>query len=152
MLPTTEPAVVRTDPANTSPSKAVCWAVAADAVALTHALFVGFVVWAELLVLFGSLLGWDWVRNLPFRGVHLGLVVFVGVQDVLGRVCPLTVWENQFRARAGQATSGKPFIGRLVHRLLACHLSERTQRTIRLTFACVVLATFLLLPPHWTIG
>jgi hypothetical protein len=54
--------------------------------------------------------------------------------------------------RAGQTVSNKPFIGRLVHRLLMCHLSEQTQRTIRLSFAAIVLITFLMLPPHWSMG
>ena len=120
--------------------------------ATLHVLFVGFVVWTEVGILLGLLLQWEWIYNLPLRGIHLGLVSFVGVQDILGRVCPLTIWENQFRLLAGQEVSGKPFIGRLMHRLLMCHLSEQTQRIIRLSFAVVVLGTFVLVPPRWTIG
>jgi len=125
------------------------FALAADALAVTHALFVAFVVWSEILILLGGLLDWDWVRNLPFRGVHLGLVLYVGVQDLLGRTCPLTLWENRCRLLAGQTITGTPFIGRLVHRFLMCHLSERTQRRIRLTFVALVLCTLLLVQPHW---
>jgi hypothetical protein len=122
-------------------------ALGADGVALSHALFVGFVVWGEVLILVGSGLGWEWVHYLRFRLAHLLPVLFVGVQDLMGRVCPLTTWEEQLRRRAGQAVDSKPFIGRLVHRLLMCHLSEQTQRRIRLAFAAVVLITFVLLPP-----
>jgi hypothetical protein len=137
----------------TSSSAGAAWnAITADLVAVTHALFVGFVLWGEILILIGVALGWPWVYDLPFRGIHLGWVLLVGVQDLLGRVCPLTIWKNEFRARAGQAVSNKPFIGRLVHSLLMCHLREQTQRTIRLCFAAVVLLTFLALPPTWALG
>jgi hypothetical protein len=84
----------------------------------------------------------------PFWAIHLGLVLVVGVQDLVGRICPLTTWENRLRQCAGQSVSAKPFIGRLVHRLLMCHLSERTQKIIRLAFAAIVLGRFLLAPPH----
>src|SRR5262245_39931609 len=94
----------------------------ADVVALTHALLVGFVVWGELLILVGAVAGWEWVRDLPFRTVHLGLVLYVGVQDLLGKICPLTIWENQLRLLAGQTVSGKSFIGKVVHTLLMCDL------------------------------
>jgi hypothetical protein len=121
----------------------------ADGVALSHLLFVGLVVWVEILILVGALLGWEWVYNLVLRLVHIGLVGFVAVQDLLGRVCPLTTWENQLRAKAGQVRSDKSFIGRVVHSLLMCELDERTLRRIRLSFAAVVLVTFVLLPPRF---
>ena len=131
--------------------EAISWyGVGADATVMTHALFVGFVVWAEILILIGLFAGWDWVFDLTFRLVHFGAVMAVGAQDLLGITCPLTIWERQLRQRAGQAASETPFIGRLVHRLLMCHLSEQTQRRIRLAFAAVVLVTFLLVSPRWT--
>jgi hypothetical protein len=122
----------------------------ADAIAALHLLFVTVVVWVQALVLLGALLGWDWVYDPVLRLCHLGLVGFVGVQDLLGRVCPLTTWENDFRRKAGQAPSDKSFIGRVVHSLLMCELNERTLRRIRLTFAAVVLLTFVLIFPHFS--
>jgi hypothetical protein len=136
-----------TDPA--PPPSAAWYAFWADVTALTHTLFVGFVVWGELLILTGALLGWQWVHNLPFRAVHLGLVGYVGVQDLLGYICPLTTWERDLRLLCGQSASNKSFVGRLVHTLLMCELNERTLRTIRLSFAAVVVLTFVLLPPYF---
>ncbi len=137
---------------NPAESTAARYAFRADVVALSHTLFVAFVFWGELLILAGGLLGWDWVHNLPFRLVHLGLVAYVGVQDLLGKICPLTIWERQLRTLAGQSLVDKSFIGRLVHTLLMCELSERTLRTIRLSFAAVVILTLLLVPPDWPLS
>lgn len=122
---------------------------AADAVAVVHLGFVAFVVWTEALVLLGAILGWEWVRDPVLRCVHLGLVGYVGIQDVFGKVCPLTIWENRFRERAGQTRSNRSFIGKLVHQLLMCELDERTLRRIRLTFAVAVAATFLVVFPRF---
>lgn len=122
---------------------------AADAIAVTHLGFVAFVVWTEALVLLGAALGWEWVRDPVLRCVHLGLVGYVGVQDVFGKVCPLTTWENRLRERAGQTRSTRSFIGKVVHNLLMCDLDERTLRRIRLTFALVVVVTFAVVFPRF---
>jgi hypothetical protein len=122
----------------------------ADGIALLHLLFVTFVVWVEGLILLGVALGWHWIFDPVLRLTHLGMVAFVGVQDLVGRVCPLTTWEDQLRKMAGQSPSGKPFVGRVVHSLLMCDLDVRTQRRIRLTFAAVVLVTFLLVFPRFS--
>lgn len=121
----------------------------ADLVALVHLGFVAFVVWTEALVLLGAVLGWEWTRDPVLRCVHLGLVGYVGIQDVFGKICPLTIWENRLRDRAGQTRSNKSFIGKIVHKLLMCELDERTLRRIRLTFALVVSVTFLIVPPRF---
>jgi len=133
-----------------SPNPDTAFGLFADGIAFLHLLFVAFVVWVEVLILLGALLGWPWVYDPVLRLIHLGLVVYVGVQDLLGRICPLTTWENQLRKRAGQSPSSNPFIGRVVHALLMCELSERTQRTIRLVFAAVVLVTIALVFPHFS--
>ncbi len=66
--------------------------VAADALLLLHALFVGFVVLGVPIVIVGGLRGWRWVRNPWLRLAHLGAIVFVAAQAWAGRVCPLTLW------------------------------------------------------------
>ena len=122
---------------------------AADAIAVVHLGFVAFVVWTELLVLLGTVLGWEWIRDPVLRCVHLGLVGYVGVQDIFGKVCPLTIWENRLRDRAGQTRSNKSFIGKVVHQRLMCELDERTLRRIRMTFALVVTVTFVAVLPRF---
>ena len=121
----------------------------ADFVATVHLGFVVFVVWTEALVLLGAALGWEWVRDPVLRCVHFGLVGYVGVQDIFGKVCPLTIWENRLRERAGETRSGKSFIGTMVHKFLMCEWDERTLRRIRLTFAAVVTITFIVVFPRF---
>jgi hypothetical protein len=90
----------------------------ADALLALHVGIVAFVVLGTLLVVIGGWRGWSWVRNRPFRIVHLGLMVFVALQAWLGRLCPLTVWEQALRNRAGQATYGESFMQHWLSRLI----------------------------------
>lgn len=122
----------------------------ADLTAAVHLAFVAFVVWTELLVLLGAVLGWEWVRDPVLRCIHFGLVGYVGVQDLLGKICPLTIWENRLRAKAGQTRDTRSFIARVVHSLLMCDLDERTLRRIRLSFAAVVTITFVVVWPRFS--
>ncbi|MBT8446820.1 MAG: DUF2784 domain-containing protein [Gammaproteobacteria bacterium] len=94
------------------------WRLAADALLLVHALFVVFVVIGLLLILLGGARRWRWVRNPWFRAAHLAAIAFVVLQAWLGRICPLTLWENALHARAGDAVYTGSFIARHVEALL----------------------------------
>ena len=63
----------------------------ADAVVLTHAAFVGFVV-------LGGFLAWRWSW---VAWPHVPCAVWGAVIEYQGWVCPLTPLENDFRRRAG---------------------------------------------------
>ena len=92
--------------------------LAADAILLLHALFVGFVVFALILVIVGGLRSWSWVRNPWFRLIHLAAITFVVMQSWLGAICPLTTWEMALRSDAGGAPYSGSFIGYWLGRLL----------------------------------
>jgi hypothetical protein len=124
------------------------YGIGANVVATNHALFVGFVVWGEIFILVGGARDWTTIDDPVFRLTHLGCVLYIGIQDLFGKICPLTSWERQLRALAGQTCANTPFIGRIIHRLMMCQLSERTQKIMRLSFAGIVLVTFILLPPR----
>lgn len=91
---------------------------AADALLLIHVLFVAFVTVGLLLILVGRLFSWSWVRNPWFRIVHLTGIVVVVLQSWLGVICPLTVWEMQFRSKAGEAVYAGTFISHWLGELL----------------------------------
>jgi hypothetical protein len=97
---------------------ALLYRLAADAVLVVHGLFVAFVIAGLLLILAGKAAGWRWVRNLKFRLVHLVSIAIVVLQAWLGIVCPLTTWEMQLRARAGDATYAGSFVAHWVGELL----------------------------------
>ncbi|MDH5824041.1 DUF2784 domain-containing protein [Luteimonas sp. RD2P54] len=93
-------------------------ALLADAVLAAHAAIVAFVVVGALGILAGGPLGWRWVRHRGFRIVHLALMVGIAAQAWLGRLCPLTVWEQALRSHAGQVSYGESFVQHWLSRLI----------------------------------
>ena len=99
-------------------SDQVLYLLAADAILLVHSLVVAFIVLGLVLVFVGGYRHWSWVRNTWFRVLHLAAVGFVVVQAWLGEICPLTVWEADLRAMAGEATYTGSFIAHWLEALL----------------------------------
>ncbi len=96
----------------------LAYLLAADAILFLHLLFVVFVVVGLLLILIGKWLSWRWVYGFWFRVTHLAAIGYVVLQSWLGAICPLTLWEMQLRARAGDSTYDGAFIAHWVERLL----------------------------------
>ncbi len=94
------------------------YAMAADALLITHVAFVLFVVLGLVLVFVGKAKHWPWVRNPWFRVAHLFAIGVVVVQAWLGLICPLTIWEIQLRAKAGQTIYDGSFISHWLGELL----------------------------------
>ena len=90
----------------------------ADAILMLHFAVVLFVVGGQLVVLVGGPLGWRVVRRFGLRLSHLALMGFIALQTWLGELCPLTVWEQSLRARAGQGQYDESFIEHWLSRLL----------------------------------
>ena len=90
----------------------------ADALLALHVGIVIFVVGLLPLVLVGGALGWGWVRHTGLRFTHLALMLFIAAQAWLGQLCPLTVWEQDLRRMAGQASYTESFIEHWLSRLL----------------------------------
>ncbi|WP_291145088.1 DUF2784 domain-containing protein [Hydrogenophaga sp.] len=90
----------------------------ADGLLTLHVAVVVSVVGLLPLVLIGGVRGWRWVQHRGLRLTHLVLIVFIAVQSWLGQLCPLTVWEQQLRERAGQAGYTDSFIEHWLSRLL----------------------------------
>ena len=116
----------------------------ADAVLVVHVLFVLFVVGGFVLILAGA--GrWAWVHNRAFRIAHLGTIVFVAVETLLGFTCPLTLWEDVLRS-AGR--EGRSFIGRWLAWLLYYDLPEWVFAIAYAAFALAVIACWWAIPPR----
>ena len=90
----------------------------ADVVLIVHFIFVLFVVVGFLFILFGRFSGWSWIYHRVFRIVHLVAIIFVVLQSYLGRLCPLTIWENYLRSDAGQAGYEGSFVRYWLQRIL----------------------------------
>ena len=92
--------------------------LAADAIVVIHFAFVLFVLIGQLLIMVGALAGWNWIRNLKFRLIHLGSILFVVAESLLGIVCPLTTLEKWLRDQAGETSYEGDFIASWVHEVL----------------------------------
>ena len=90
----------------------------ADATLALHVGMVAFVLSGALAIVAGGVLGWRWVRGRAFRITHLALVAVIALQAWMGRLCPLTTWEQALRNRAGQDTYGESFIQHWLSRLI----------------------------------
>ncbi|MFP3940143.1 MAG: DUF2784 domain-containing protein [Thermoanaerobaculia bacterium] len=99
--------------------------LAADLVVLVHLAFVLFVVLGGLLAL-----RWRWV---PW--VHLPVVLYGFLIQVVGWVCPLTPLENRLRRAAGEAGYEGGFVE---HYILPILYPGGLTREIQLALALLV--------------
>ena len=121
----------------------------ADFIVFVHVLYVSYVVVGQLLIWIGWAWGWKWVRNFWFRITHLIAIGYVVYEELLNIRCPLSIWEEHFRALAGQPTTGETFLGRMLHSLIFYSAEPWVFRLIYLTMGTLVLGTFLFCRPRW---
>jgi len=120
----------------------------ADAILLVHFLIVLFIVGGLIAVWLGAALGWRWVRNPWLRYAHLGAIVFVSGEALVGMACPLTVWEDALRG----GVRPESFIGRWVQELLFYRAPEWVFTTAYVAWALATLATLRFVPPRRRAG
>jgi len=120
----------------------------ADAVLAVHFLVVVFIVGGLLAVWAGAWPRWNWVRNRAFRYAHLGAILFVAAEAVLGIACPLTVWEDALRGGA----NAQSFVGRWVRWLLFYQAPEWVFTAAYAAWAAATLVTLVLVPPRKKAG
>ena len=94
------------------------YSLLADTILVIHFAFVVFVVFGFMLILLGLLARWSWVNNRKFRIAHLAAIGLVVLQAWFGQLCPLTVWENELRRRAGQSGYTETFVEHWLHEVL----------------------------------
>ena len=116
--------------------------LAADALLVLHFAIVAFIVGGLILVWVGAAAGWAWVRNPWFRYAHLGAIVFVAAEAVLGYACPLTVWEDLLRG----GVRPESFVGRWVYRLLYYRAPEWVFTTAYALWAAATVVTLMIVP------
>ena len=122
--------------------------LAADAILLTHLLFVLFVVAGLLLIFAGKWLGWRWVYRFAFRVTHLAAIAIVVLQSWLGMICPLTIWEMTLRHRAGDAVYTGSFIAHWIAELLYYRAPEWVFTVTYTLFGALVVASWYWVRPR----
>lgn len=122
--------------------------VGADTTVIIHFAFVLFVLLGQIFITIGVLAGWNWVRNLKFRVIHLVAILFVVLESLVGIKCPLTTLEYWLRKKAGQAGYQGDFIAAWVHDILFFEPNPAFFTLCYTLFGLVVLVTFYLAPPR----
>jgi len=74
--------------------------ILADLALFTHFAFIVFVLFGALLVLYRRWVAW----------IHIPMVAWASVVNLMGWVCPLTPIENYFRIAAGEAGYAGGFV------------------------------------------
>lgn len=122
--------------------------IIADVILIIHFLYVIFAVGGEIFIIFGSFKKWNIVRKLSFRITHLISVVIVAIEASLGILCPLTLWENQFRILSGQKIEEDiTFIGRIFRKIMFYDLPLWIFTFVYILFSLAVVITFIKIPP-----
>ena len=116
----------------------------ADAILVVHFCIVLFIVGGLVAVWIGAALGWRWIRNPWFRYAHLGAIVVVAGEALVGMACPLTLWEDALRG-GGRAES---FVGRWVRWLLFYEAPEWMFTAAYVAWAIATLLTLRAVPPR----
>lgn len=124
------------------------YSLLADAMLLTHVLFVVFVVLGLILVFVGGFLSWRWVRNPWFRLIHLLGIGVVVLQSWLGVICPLTIWEMELRSKAGGTTYEGSFISYWLSELLYYQAPPWVFMAVYTAFGGLVLCSWFLVRPR----
>ena len=122
--------------------------LAADAILVTHVLFVIFVVLGLILVFVGKALSWHWVRNPWFRMAHLLGIAVVVLQSWVGVICPLTIWEMDLRSKAGDVVYEGSFITHWLNELLYYDAPAWVFVVCYTFFGGLVLSSWFVVRPH----
>ena len=124
------------------------YAFAADALLITHVLFVVFIVIGLILIFIGKFLFWRWVRNPWFRVAHLFGIGFVVLQSWFGAICPLTTWEMQLRTSGGETAYQGSFITHWLQELLYYQAPSWVFVVCYTAFGGLVLCSWFFVRPH----
>jgi len=120
----------------------------ADFLVTLHFLWILFMVAGFALTLGGILfkrriLNWFW-----FRTLHLAGIVYVGALSLQGKLCPLTVWENQLRAKADpESTYTGSFIIHYVEKLVYPEVDPILLQIATISLGVFTISAYLLAPP-----
>ena len=129
------------------------YSLVADAILVTHVLFVAFVVLGLIFIFVGKFLSWLWVRNPWFRVTHLLGIGVVVLQTWFGVICPLTIWEIDLRSKAGETIYEGSFMMHWLNELLYYQAPSWVFVVCYTIFGGLVLISwFLVRPRAFSIG
>jgi hypothetical protein len=121
----------------------------ADVLMALHFLWVLFVIAGVILILWGiffkrRILDWFW-----FRTIHLLGIIYVGALSIQGMLCPLTIWEIQFRAKADpEGTYTGSFIIHYMQKLVYPALDPVILQMATISLGIFTILVYFFAPPQ----
>jgi hypothetical protein len=124
-------------------------AVLADIIVFIHFLYLIFTVGGEAAILAGAVFRWKWIRNSPFRTIHLAASAFVAFEALSGMICPLTELEWKLREAAGQYVDrNMSFVAKLIHKIMFYDFPTVFFIFLYVFFATAVILSFIFIKPE----
>ncbi|MGH8016519.1 MAG: DUF2784 domain-containing protein [Candidatus Zixiibacteriota bacterium] len=121
--------------------------ILADFIMVVHFVWILFMIWGFVLTLRGF---WKppFFERWLFRTVHLAGILLVAALEILGKFCPLTIWENKLR-RSYNPSEDYPgsFIIGLIEKLIYPSVSPLVVIIPTILMAAFTLAVFIWRPP-----
>ena len=121
----------------------------ADALVALHLIWILFMLAGFVLALWGiffkkSVLDWLW-----FRTFHLAGIIYVAALSIQGKLCPLTVWENQLRTKADPtAPYTGSFVIHYVEKLVYPEIDPALLQAATLLLGGFSILAYLFAPPR----
>jgi hypothetical protein len=119
----------------------------ADFIAIVHLGYVLFVIVGFAAIIAGIVLGWQWIRNWWFRGLHGAAIIAVSIEALLEVHCPLTIWEFKLRYPSDPLQEKASFIGSLIDAVLFYDAPGWVFTVVYCGFAVAVIIIFIMAPP-----
>jgi len=120
----------------------------ADLILFFHLSYVGYVVFGLLLILLGWWRGWSWIRNPWFRATHLVAILIVAVSAWFHIDCPLTVIENDLRARGGDVGYSGSFMSHWMSEILFYEADPMAFTIAYSVFGLLVIGSWVVVRPR----
>lgn len=121
--------------------------ILADLIMVIHLAWIIFMLWGVVLTIRGFFYPKFFERWL-FRTIHLLGIIFVVTLEILGKYCPLTLWENALRGHYNPETDYPgSFIIKHIEQMIYPDVSPLVVIIPTLLVAAFTLAVFVLKPP-----
>src|SRR5215472_255334 len=120
----------------------------AQLVLTIHALVALFVIVGMVAIPLGARWGWPIIHSMSWRGVHLGIVILIALQKVLGQTCFLSLWEFDLLDRAGLAVAGMPASQALLIRIMHWDMPLWFFTVLYLVVLAYTVVLWRLVPPR----
>jgi hypothetical protein len=120
----------------------------ADLVVIMHFLWILFILFGFCITVYWVILKRKYLDMLIFRVVHLCGILYVGLLTILGKYCPLTVFEYNLKQKYNSsATYSGSFIVDWIEKLVYPEVNPLVVQIPTIMIAISTITIFLFFPP-----